>query len=98
MSLINSLGNQAVILQSIDDFNGALKLHDEVERICREIGAIPELTISLVEQSRLIVVEKKKPEEALPLIEEAYQLVQQHSLHNLEQQVKQIYDYVYSKI
>jgi hypothetical protein len=86
--LQRSLGNQAVIHRDRGEFDRAMKLHKEKERICREIGNKKGIVISLVNQAGIFVYERKDPEAALPLLEEAYQIAVSSGFEGLVRQLK----------
>lgn len=46
-NLSASLGNQGLILKARGDLDGAMALHQEAERLCRELGKKRELAFSL---------------------------------------------------
>jgi tetratricopeptide (TPR) repeat protein len=93
-----SLGNQALILRAWGRLDEAMALHKEEERLCRELGDPVGLALSLANQASLLAGPMGKAREALPLAEEAYRLAVDHGLTVLAQQVKQILDYVRSKL
>ncbi|MHA1998186.1 MAG: DUF4062 domain-containing protein, partial [Promethearchaeota archaeon] len=56
-SLQRSLGNQAYILSLQGDLDGAMKLHEEEERICRELGLKEGLQASLGNQANILYLQ-----------------------------------------
>jgi len=70
-----------------------MKLHQETERICRELGNVEGIARSLANQAHLLAYNRKQPIEALPLVEEAYRVARDHGyVHLAEQQIKPILD------
>jgi tetratricopeptide (TPR) repeat protein len=55
-SLQGALGNQALILKARGDLDGAMALHKEEERICRELGNKDGLQFSLGNQAAILYV------------------------------------------
>ncbi|MBI4641712.1 MAG: DUF4062 domain-containing protein, partial [Candidatus Tectomicrobia bacterium] len=53
-SLQGALGNQALILKAWGDLEGAMKLHKEQERICKELGNKDSLQASLGNQALIL--------------------------------------------
>jgi len=93
-----SLGNQALILQTRGDLDGAMALHKEQERLCRELGNPAGLARSLANQADLLTQEMGRPHDALPLVEQAYQLATDHGLTALAQQITPILNLVRSQV
>jgi len=81
-----SLGAQAAILHVRGDLDRAMALLKEDERICRELGTPEGLARSLASQALLLAHNMGRPVEALPLADEAEQLVTEHGLHALAEQ------------
>ena len=79
-----SLGNQALILQARGDLDGAMALHKEEERICRELGDPAGLAISLINQA---IILHPNPE-ARGLAREAYDTAAGHGLAALSSQIR----------
>ena len=90
--------NQAVILRARGDLDGAFRLHREQERICREMGNVEGIAISLANQVLLLAMDRNRPEEALPLAEEAYRLARDHGYAPLAEQIKPIMDDIRSML
>jgi len=80
------------LLQRRGDLSRAMALHKEKERICRELGTPERLAASLANQASLLDLKIDRPEEALPLADEAERLVTDHGLHALAEQIKPILD------
>ena len=97
-SLEHALGNQATILYARGDLDGAMRLHKEQERICRELGKVEGMAISLANQASLLSNKLNRPQEALPLAEESYRLATQHGLAALAGQIKPILDGIRAKL
>jgi hypothetical protein len=76
--LQRSLGNQAATLRDQGDLDGAMELHREQGRICRELSLAESLTISLGNQALILADEMSRPEEALSRAEEAHRLAAEH--------------------
>ena len=85
-----SLGNQALILRAREDLNGAMALLKEQERLCRELGDARGLAISLANQADLLASARHRPQEALPLAEEALRIASRHGLAPLAGQIEAI--------
>jgi hypothetical protein len=75
-----------------------MRLHKEEERICRELGNKDGLSISLINQAAILAQGMRRPQEALPLAEEAYWLAADHSFTALAQQIKPILDDIRSQL
>ena len=84
---------QGNILSARGSLDEAMQLYEEEERICREWGDVSGLVASLTNQS-YILRKHLKTREALVLAEEAYQLVVEHGLTSLEQQIQPILKWV----
>jgi len=84
--LVRTQGNQALILQARGDLNGAMTLHQQVGQICRELGNRRDLAISLANLS-LVLKQLGRTREALPVAEEALQMVVTHGYAALAQQI-----------
>ena len=97
-NLQGALGNQALILKAQGDLDGAMRLHKEQERICRELGKVEGMAISLANQASLLSNKLNRPQEALPLAEESYRLATQHGLAALAGQIKPILDGIRAKL
>jgi tetratricopeptide (TPR) repeat protein len=67
------LGNQAVILRARGDLDGAMTLHREEERICRQLGNLDGLQCSLGNQACILRV-RGDPGRAMALHKEAEQI------------------------
>jgi hypothetical protein len=92
-----SLGNQALILQDRGDLDGAMKLHKEEERICREVGNVNGLQRSLGNQA-LILSQQKRHREALSAAEEGYRLALGHGYTALTKQILPVLERVGEEI
>ena len=88
--LSRSLGNQALILKDTGDLDGAMRLHKEEEAICRRLNDPAGLAISLVNQASLLAFRLSRPEDGLPLAEEAAGIATKHGLRALAQQIEPI--------
>ena len=64
-----------------------MRLHQEQEAICRRLNDPNGLAISLVNQGLLLAFELSRPEEGLPLAEEAARIATKHGLRALAQQI-----------
>jgi hypothetical protein len=63
-------------------------LHKEVEAICRGRNDPDGLACSLANQGSLLAFELSRPEEGLPLLEEAAGIATKHGLQALTQQLE----------
>ncbi len=95
---IEKQGSQGLILKDRGDLDGAMALHKEQERICREPGIPQSLVYSLTNQAILLNDELDRPREALPLAEEAYQTSKNHNYVNEEEWVKGILERIRSRL
>jgi hypothetical protein len=84
------LGNQATILQATGDLDGAMRLHKEEEAICRRLNDPGGLAASLANQASLLAVRFFRPEDGLPLAEEAARIATKHGLQALAQRIELI--------
>ncbi len=84
------LGNQALILQATGDLDGAMRLHQEQEAICRRLNDPNGLATSLVNQAHLLAFALSRPEDGLPLAEEAARIAAKHGLRALARQIEPI--------
>ena len=87
-----SLGNQAFILQDRGDLDGAMALHKQKERICRQLGDPANLARSLANQALLLGLTMGRSHAALPLAEEAFGMASQHDLTELAEQLRPFLD------
>jgi len=85
-----TLGNQALILKTRGDLDGAMELYKSQERICRELGNPEGQAISFINQASLLGLKQGRHQEALPLAEEAHRLATQHGLVSLAKQIEGI--------
>jgi tetratricopeptide (TPR) repeat protein len=69
------LGYQALILRAGGEFTAARALHEEEARICRRLGFTEGLVRSLANLALLLSDDLNRPQEALPLVEEAHALI-----------------------
>ena len=69
--------------------DGTIVLLKEVERICRQLGNVESLAISLTNQASTLR-QMGRPREALPLAEEARQLASKHGYGVLVKQIEPI--------
>jgi hypothetical protein len=88
--LSRSLGNQALILKATGGLDGAMRLLKEQEAICRRLNDPNGLAISLANQGSLLAFELSRPEEGLPLAEEAARIATKHGLRALAQQIEPV--------
>jgi hypothetical protein len=72
--MLECLRMQAAILADWGDCHGAMDLHRQEEGLCREIGDKDDLARCLAGQSLVLAQGMGKPQEALPLAREAYQV------------------------
>jgi hypothetical protein len=96
--LATSLGNQALILQDRGDLGGAMALHQEEERLCREVGSPAGLARSLANQARLLGLCMGRPQDGLPLAEEAHRLATEHAVTALADQIRPILDSIRARL
>ncbi|MFZ1897739.1 DUF4011 domain-containing protein [Methanoregula sp.] len=92
--LQRSLGNQALIHRDLGEPDRAMELHREKERICREIGNKKGIVLSLTNQAGIFLYERQDPGEALPLLEEAYQIAVSSGFESLVRQLRMYLDKV----
>jgi hypothetical protein len=92
-----SLGNQALILKARGDLDGAMALHKEEERICRQLNNSEGLAICLANQASALII-MNRAAEALPLAEEAYRLATAHGFAPLADQIRPILEAARSSI
>jgi hypothetical protein len=88
--LQRSLCNQALILWATGDLDGAMRLLKDQESICRKLQDPNGLATSLANQASLLAFKLSRPEEALPLAEEAARLAAKHGLKALAGQIEPI--------
>ena len=79
-----------MILKATGDLDGAMRLHKEEEAICRQLNDPDGLAISLANQAHLLAFSRSRPEDGLPLAEEAVRIATKHGLRALAQQVEPI--------
>ena len=70
------------------------RLHREKERISREIGNKKGIVLSLTNQAGIFLYERQDPGEALPLLEEAYQIAVSSGFESLVRQLRMYLDKV----
>ena len=85
-----SLGNQAIILRRQGNPAGAMALNREKEKLCRELDDREGLTIALLNIARILILDLKRPKEAVGAAKEAYQLARQGGYAQLADQAIQI--------
>ena len=73
-----------------------MRLYQEQERLCREVGTLERLAICLENQG-VVLAAMNRQREALPLVEEAYRLAADHELLALAQKIKPLLDAVRAK-
>ena len=78
-----------MILQARGDLDGAMALHKEKERICRQLGNVDGLAISLANQADMLA-DSGQAREGLSKAEEAYQLASMHGYATLAAQIEPI--------
>jgi tetratricopeptide (TPR) repeat protein len=86
----NSLSNHAFILYTSGDFAEALSLQKENEGLCRKLGYQLELAKSLILQAVILGLQLRKPQEGMPMAEEAYRLAQECEDDTLINQIETI--------
>ena len=79
-----------MILQAKGDLDGAMRLYEEQEAICRRLNNPNGLAISLVNQGELLALMLSRPGEGLPLAEEAARIATKHGLLALAQEIEPI--------
>jgi hypothetical protein len=67
-----------------------MRLHQQQEAICRELGNVEGLVISLANQAILLEQSPGKSREALPLAEEAHRLIAGRGMASREKWVKSV--------
>ena len=97
--LANSLAGQALILRELGDCEWAIQLFKVEEKIQRKQENKSALLECLLNQALLLILDLRRPREALPIAEEAYRLSETHELPELSQQLfKQLLDFVHSQM
>jgi len=71
------------------ELDGAMRFHQEEERICREVGYVQGIAISLANQA-VLLASRNRPQQALPLVEHAYRLARDHGYAAPAEQIKSI--------
>jgi hypothetical protein len=66
-----------------------MALLKEKERICRQLGNVQELVISLANQA-LVLKQQRRAQEGVPLVEEAHRLATRHGYTALARQIEPI--------
>jgi len=94
-----SLNNQAGILLATGDPDGAMRLLKKQATICRRLNDPAGLSLSLFNQAVLLAFTLSRPEDALPLAEEAARIAAKHGLlafaQDIEPRVNKIRDMVH---
>lgn len=93
-SLQVCLGNQANLLARLRRYDLARDKFEEQRRICRLLDSPQGLAAMLTNYGMMLAEDLGRPNEALPLIEEAYSLATAHGLSQLAQQIRPALDYV----
>jgi tetratricopeptide (TPR) repeat protein len=83
-----ALSSQAQVLRAQGRAEGALMLLGEAERISRRLGNPEGLAIVLLNRAEVLAHDAGRPQEALPLAEEAGRLAEAHGLTALAEQVR----------
>lgn len=97
--LANSLAGQALILRELGEGERALAILRQEEAIWRKQGSHTGLLECLVNQALLLVLDLRRPREALSLAEEAWRLGEKHDLPELPHQVLgQLLDFIHSQL
>ncbi len=81
------IGNQAVILKARGDYDRAMSLHKDEERIWRQLANVEGLATSLVNQASALL-QMGRVREALPLAEQTQQLATQHGYAALAKRIE----------
>lgn len=97
-SLARALGNQAHSLYVRGDLDGAMALHKDQMRLCRELGDPHGLAISLANQADTLGLSMDRPKEGLPLAEEAHRLAGKSGYGPLSKQIEAIRDKIRKRI
>lgn len=92
------MGNQAVTLHIGGDLEGAIALYKEQERICRQLDRKDYLATSLANQASLLARYEGRPQQALPLAQEAYRLATDHGLATLTEWIQPILEDIRSRV
>jgi|GEM_PF-449733 len=97
--LANTLASQAQILREKRDFEGALSLLKEEGIIWRKRSNKGLLAESLTYQAWILAFDLNRPQEAIPLAEEAYGIAQHQDLPEISLEIlKQLVDCIHSKV
>ncbi len=94
--LQRTLGNQAVILYSCGELDGAMARFKEQERLCRELGNPEGLSRSLANQALLLSSTPDRRREARRLADEALAIATRHGYRQLVPGIEAIRDSISS--
>ena len=87
-----SLGNQGQVFRAMGDYDQALELHRREERIYRDLRNPDGIARSLTSRASLLGTLMGRPDEALPLIQEAHRLAVRHGFDALAGAIARIRD------
>ena len=74
--------------RDLGESDRAMGIHREKKRISREIGNKKGIVLSLTNQAGIFLYERQNPREALPLLEEAYQIAVSSGFESLVKQLR----------
>jgi len=90
--LASSLGSQALIIEARGDLDGAMALHKEKEGICRELEDMMGLAIVLAQQAIHLAGVLGRPQEAIPIAEEAHRVAIENGFVPVAEEIASILD------
>ncbi len=97
--LANCFACQAQIARELKDFETALKLNQEEEKIRRNLEDKAPLAEALILEALLLAIDLNRPREALKKAEEAYRIAEKHQVPEISQEVlKQLVNFLHGKI
>ena len=84
------LGIGSALIEAVRQSAGAMALHKEKVRMCRELGDKAGLARSLMNQALLLVLKMNQSQKALPMADEAYRLAARCGYASLAEQIEGI--------
>jgi hypothetical protein len=92
------LCNQALILKNWGRLDEAMDYQKQSEALCRQLGNVDGLTISLVNQGWLLGLYMGKPHEGLAVALEGYALASKHGFKGMLSQIANIIQQIQQKL